>query len=95
MKNPVSVDTVGHSLVGGARETEKVIFCCNILWGECMHKVMCLCTFTLQVLNSLGDKFSHWDSQYETLITHYEKKTTETMLNVSYFEKIMSHWEYI
>ena len=59
LKNPVSVDTVGHSLVGGARETEKVIFCCNILWGECMHKVMCLCTFTLQVLNSLGDKFSH------------------------------------
>ena len=29
-------------------------------------------------------------SQNETLITHYEKKT-ETTLNVSYFEKIMSH----
>ena len=51
--------------------------------------------FTLQIPNSLGDKFSQWDSQNETLITHYEKKKTETALNVSYFEKIMSHWEYI
>ena len=50
---------------------------------------------SLQIPNSLGDKFSHWDSQNETLITHYEKKKTETTLNVSYFEKIMSHWEYI
>ena len=50
---------------------------------------------TLQISNSLGDKFSQWDSQNETLITHYEKKKTETTLNVSYFEKIMSHWEYI
>ena len=50
---------------------------------------------TLQISNSLGDKFSQWDSQNETLIAHYGKKKTETMLNVSYFEKIMSHWEYI
>ena len=48
---------------------------------------------TLQIPNSLGDKFSHWYSQNETLITHYWKKT-ETTLNVSYFEKIVSHWEY-
>ena len=48
---------------------------------------------TLQIPNSLGDKFSQWDSQNETLIIHYEKKTGTT-LNVSYFEKIMSHWEY-
>ena len=48
----------------------------------------------LQIPSSLGNKFSHWDSQNETLITHYEKKNPETMLNVSYFEnfeKIMSH----
>ena len=51
---------------------------------------------TMQISNSLGDRFSHWDSQNETLITHYEKKKKEpeTTLNVSYFEKIMSHWEY-
>ena len=49
---------------------------------------------TLQIPNSLGDKFSQWDSQNETLIIYYGKKT-ETTLNVSYFEKIMSHWEYI
>ena len=30
-------------------------------------------TSTLQIPNSLGDKFSHWDSQNETVITHYEK----------------------
>ena len=47
----------------------------------------------LQIPNS--DKSSHWDSENETLITHNEKKKTETTLNVSYFEKIMSHWEYI
>ena len=29
---------------------------------------------TLQIPNSIGDKFSQWDSQNETLITHYEKK---------------------
>ena len=51
--------------------------------------------YTLQIPNSLGDKFSQWDSQNETLITHYEKKKTETTPNVSCFEKIMSHWEYI
>ena len=50
---------------------------------------------TLQIPNALGDKFSHWDFQNETLITHYEKKKTETTLNVPYFEKIMSHWKYI
>ena len=50
---------------------------------------------TLQISNSLGDKFSQWDSQNEILITHDEKKKTETTLNVSYFEEIMSHWEYI
>ena len=53
----------------------------------------------LQIPNSLGDQFSHWDSQNETLITYYEKKNkknkTETTLNISYFERIMSHWEYI
>ena len=31
-------------------------------------------SFSLQIPNSLRDKFSHWDSQNETLITHYEKK---------------------
>ena len=30
--------------------------------------------YTLQIPNSLGDKFSYWDSQNEALITHYEKK---------------------
>ena len=50
---------------------------------------------TLQIPNSLGDKFSHWNSKNETLIIHYEKKKTETSLNVSYFEKIMSHWQCI
>ena len=50
---------------------------------------------SLQIPNSLGDKFSHWDSQNETLITHYDNKNPETTLNVSYFEKIMSHWQYI
>ena len=50
--------------------------------------------FTLQIPNSVGDKFSHWDSQNETLTTHFEQKT-ETTLSVSYFEKIMSHWDYI
>ena len=29
---------------------------------------------TPQIPNSLGDKFSHWDSQNETRITHNEKK---------------------
>ena len=48
---------------------------------------------TLQIPNSLGDKFSQWDPQNETLITHYEKKNRDHW-NVSYFEKIMSHWEY-
>ena len=47
--------------------------------------------YELQIPNSLGDKFSHRDSQNETLITHYEKKKTEITLNLSYFEKIMSH----
>ena len=51
--------------------------------------------YALQIPNSLGDKFSHWDSQNETLITHYEKKKIETTLNVSSFEKTMSHWDYI
>ena len=32
---------------------------------------------TLQIPNSLGDKFSQWDSQNETLITHYEKKNRD------------------
>ena len=49
----------------------------------------------LPIPNSLGEKFSHWDSQNETLITHCEERTPETTLNLSYFEKIMSHWEYI
>ena len=31
------------------------------------------CT-TLQIPDSLEDKFSHWDSQNESLISHYEKK---------------------
>ena len=45
----------------------------------------------LHLANSkFSSKFSHWDSQNEALITHYEKKT-ETTLNVSYFEKMMSH----
>ena len=35
-------------------------------------------------------RFSKWDTYYSL----WEKKT-ETTLNVSYFEKIMSHWEYI
>ena len=30
--------------------------------------------FTLQIPNSLGDKFSRSVSQNETFITHYEKK---------------------
>ena len=47
--------------------------------------------YTLQIPNSLGDKFSHRDSENETLITHYEKKKTKTTLNVSNFDKIMPH----
>ena len=27
---------------------------------------------TLQIPNSLGDKFAQWDSKNEALITHYE-----------------------
>ena len=50
---------------------------------------------TLQIRNSLGHKFSYWDSRNETLITHYEKKNKKNTLNVSYLEKIMSHWEYV
>ena len=50
---------------------------------------------TQQIPNSLGDKFFHWDSQNETLFTHYKEKNPEHTLNVSYFEKIMSHREYI
>ena len=57
-------------------------------------KIEFLKFIALQIPNSLGDKFSQWDSQNETLITHYEKKKTEATLNVSYFEKTMSHWEY-
>ena len=30
---------------------------------------------TLQIPNSLGDKFSQRDSRNETLIIHYDKKT--------------------
>ena len=50
---------------------------------------------TQQISNSLGEKLSHWDSQNETFITHYEKKKKENTLNLSYVEKIMSFWEYI
>ena len=57
------------------------------------HKIFGKHLYTLQIPNSLEDKFSYWDSQNEALITHYEKKKTETTLNVSYFEKIMSYWE--
>ena len=32
---------------------------------------------TLQISNSLGDKFSQWDSQNEILITHDEKKNRD------------------
>ena len=32
---------------------------------------------TLQIPNSLEDKLSHWDSQNETLITHYGNKNQE------------------
>ena len=32
---------------------------------------------TLQTSNSLEDKFSQWDFQNETLITHYEKKNRD------------------
>ena len=31
----------------------------------------------LKIPNSLGDKFSQWDSQNKTLITHYEKKNRD------------------
>ena len=48
----------------------------------------------MQIPNSQGDKFFHWDFQNDTLIIHYEKKKTEATLKVSYFEKVMSHWEW-
>ena len=32
---------------------------------------------TLQISNSLGDKFSQWDSQNEIIITHDEKKNRD------------------
>ena len=42
----------------------------KIWWnGQCSAFI-----HALQIPNSLGDKFSQWDSQNETLITHYEKK---------------------
>ena len=30
-------------------------------------------SISLQIPNSVGDKFSDWDSQNGTLLTHYEK----------------------
>ena len=55
---------------------------------------LCIEIYTLQTPNSLGDKFSHWDSQNETLITHYEKKSRNHVKCFLFWE-IMSRWEYI
>ena len=45
----------------------------KIWWnGQCSAFI-----HALQIPNSLGDKFSQWDSQNETLITHYEKKNRD------------------
>ena len=48
----------------------------------------------LQIPNSLGDKFTNEILKMRHLLLIMRKKT-ETTLNVSYFEKIISHWEYI
>ena len=56
----------------------KYQFCVVVLWFVLDKRMLFyLCTphVPLQIPNSLEQKFSHWDSQYETLITHYEKKT--------------------
>ena len=42
---------------------------------------------TLQIPNPLGNKFSHWDSQNETLVTHDEKKTPRN------YAKCFLFWE--
>ena len=88
--------------------SEKCPACISMVFTAGLHKWMALyntqqklrCPVSqtsppLPISNSLGDKFSYWDSQNVTLITHYEERTPETTLNLSYFEKIMSHWEYI
>ena len=35
---------------------------------------ICICIDTLQILNSLVDKFYCWDSRNETFIAHYQEK---------------------
>ena len=45
---------------------------------------------TLQIPNSLGDKFSQWDSQNETLITHYEKKNRDHVKCFLFWENHVS-----
>ena len=44
----------------------------TLLLGCLSETVQLSVLFTLQIPDSLGDKFSHCDSQNETQITHYE-----------------------
>ena len=74
-----------------------VIFC-NIeicYWGCGEYTQMCCRLIDgLQILNSVLDKFYCWDSRNETLIAHYEEKNRNHH-KLSYFEKMISHFEYI
>ena len=45
----------------------------SVIWPILNTQIFVKTNSTLQIPNSLGDKFSQWDSQNETLITHYEK----------------------
>ena len=47
----------------------------NKEWINTIEKVECsfFCD-TLEIVNSLGDKFSHWESQNEAFIGHKKKK---------------------
>ena len=59
-----------------------------VIWPILNTQIFVKTNSTLQIPNSLGDKFSHWDSQNETLITHYEKNAKWD------HAKCFSLWEY-
>ena len=52
-----------------------VNFLPNILSGTVWANIFFF--ITMQIPNSLGEKFSQWDCQNETIITHYEKKNRD------------------
>ena len=57
--------------------------------------VQSIVLFALQIRNSLGDKFSHWHSQNQTLIGYYEKKNLETKTSFLVFEQIILLTKYV